>query len=98
DNAWKSWGLKEKPADFEQQFRRRYGLHEASYANGGLPMGFHVSSGIFGKGVVTDCMLCHSGRVAGQTILGLGNSAMDVQGIFDDLFAAEGNGFKFPAS
>ena len=29
DNAWKNWGLAEKPADFDRLFRERYGLHPA---------------------------------------------------------------------
>src|SRR5262245_19720787 len=39
ENAWKVWGLAEKPADYEAAFRRRYGLHPAPYENDGLPMG-----------------------------------------------------------
>jgi mono/diheme cytochrome c family protein len=95
-NVWKQWGLDEKPADFERQFRDRYGLHEATYANGGLPMGMHVSSGPLGKGIATDCLLCHAGRVAGKTIIGLANSSMDPQALFDELFAADAFPIKSP--
>ena len=42
DNAWKNWGLTEKPADFDRLFRERYGLHPAPYPNGGLPMGLRT--------------------------------------------------------
>src|SRR5687768_7250034 len=69
-NVWKQWGLAEKPADFQQTVQQRYGLHPAPYDNGGLPMGLHLAPGFFGKGVVNDCLLCHAGRVAGQTIIG----------------------------
>lgn len=63
DNAWKQWGLKEKPANYARAFRERYGLHEAPYENDGLPMGLHVSRGLFGKGIINDCLLCHGGEL-----------------------------------
>jgi len=89
ENLWKRWGLAEKPADHARAVRERYGLHEAPYANGGLPMGMHEARGLFGqRGVGTDCLLCHAGTVAGQTIVGLGNSTMDLEGLFNDLLAA----------
>jgi mono/diheme cytochrome c family protein len=98
DGVWKQWGRKEKPADFDRALRERYGLHTAPYANNGLPMGLHISTGIFGKGVVNDCLLCHSGQVAGQTIIGLGNASLDLQSMFDDLGASAALPFKFPMS
>jgi mono/diheme cytochrome c family protein len=97
-NAWTQWGLKEKPADHDRRFRTRYGLHEAPYPNNGLPMGLHVAPGLLGKGIGTDCLLCHAGRVAGQTIVGLGNSAVDLQGLFDELYPADGMKIKFPVA
>jgi len=96
DAVWKQWGVKEKPRDFPQAFRDRYGLHTAPYENHGLPMGFHFSQGFLGKGVVTDCLLCHGGRIAGQTIIGLGNAALDLQGLYEDLSAAAAFPFKYP--
>jgi mono/diheme cytochrome c family protein len=96
EHSWKQWGLKEKPADFDARFRARYGLHPAPYDNGGLPMGLHVSRGFFGKGLVNDCLLCHAGRVAGQTIIGVGNSTLDLQALFDELFAGEGQPYRLP--
>jgi mono/diheme cytochrome c family protein len=95
-NAWTQWGLEETPADYDRHFRDRYGLHEAPYPNNGLPMGFHVAPGLLGKGIGTDCLLCHAGRVAGQTIIGVGNSALDLQGLFDELYPAGGQRLKFP--
>src|SRR5689334_19574344 len=46
DEVWKQWGVKEKPApaDYNRAFRQRYGLHEAPYPNGGLPMGMRPAS------------------------------------------------------
>jgi mono/diheme cytochrome c family protein len=40
--------------------------------------------------------MCHAGRVAGQTIIGLANSTMDPQTLFDDLFAADTFRLKSP--
>jgi mono/diheme cytochrome c family protein len=99
ENVWKQWGLAEKPRDFAAAVRARYGLHPAPYDNDGLPMGLHVAHGLTGAGVTNDCLLCHAGRVAGQTVIGLGNSTMDVQALFEELMASGGSrpnwGFRF---
>jgi hypothetical protein len=96
ENLWKHWGLAEKPADFARAVRERYGTHVAPYDNHGLPMGLHYSKGLFGKGIVNDCLLCHAGVVAGQTIIGAPNASLDVQTMFDDLSAVERLPLKFP--
>jgi len=96
ENAWKQWGLSEKPADFEQAFRERYGLHAAPHDNRGLPLGLLESQGLFGKGIVNTCLMCHAGEVAGQTIMGLGNSAVDFQTMFEELNAADGKNVQLP--
>ena len=90
DNTWKQWGLAAKPADYERAFRARYGLVEATHDNHGLPMGLMQTRGLLGKGIVNNCALCHIGRVAGKTVVGLGNASLDLQGLFDDLSAADG--------
>ncbi len=90
ETLWRRWGLADKPADYGRALRGRYGLHEAPYENGGLPMGTHPATGLFGKGIGTDCLLCHAGAVAGRTIIGLGNTTMDVEGLFADLLPAVG--------
>src|SRR5207244_2513786 len=87
ETAWKAWGLKEKPVNHDAAFRARYGLHAAPYENGGLPMGLHVAPGPLGKGLGSDCLLCHAGSVAGKTYLGLGNASLDFQTLFDELSA-----------
>src|SRR5437899_5681096 len=87
---WKVWGLKQKPADYERLRRERYGLHVAAYENRGLPMGFRESRGLFGKGLTNDCLLCHAGSIAGQSYIGVPNTSLDLQGLFDDLFVAAG--------
>src|SRR5690349_17437137 len=78
DGVWKQWGLKEKPRDFERTFRQRYGLHTPPHESNGLPMGLHVSPGLLGKGVGSDCLLCHAGTVAGKTVIGAGNASLDM--------------------
>lgn len=96
DEVWKLWGLQEKPTDYAAAFRARYGLHEPPYDNNGLPMGLHETRGAFTKGVTTDCLLCHAGSVAGQTIIGLGNTTLDMQSLFEELDLADGNRFDVP--
>jgi mono/diheme cytochrome c family protein len=96
DQLWKLWGRSDKPADFDSLLRERYGLYPAPYNNDGLPMGLHYSKGLLGKGIVNDCLLCHAGVVAGQTVIGLGNASLDLQGLFDDLLAIEPLPLKFP--
>ncbi len=55
-------------------------------------MGLTRSAGLLGlgTGLGSDCVLCHAGRVAGQTIVGLGNSALDMQSLYEDMAAADG--------
>jgi mono/diheme cytochrome c family protein len=89
-DAWKYWG-RARPEDYALAFRDRYGLHEAPYDSGGLPMGFTRSRGLLGlgQGLGSDCLLCHAGAVAGRTIIGLGNSALDMQSLYEELAAAD---------
>ncbi len=90
-NAWKQWGLKEKPADYERLFRARYGLHKAPYPNGGYPMGLRESTVLLiGKGVASDCLLCHGGSIAGQSYVGLPNTTLDFQSLLEELTTADG--------
>ncbi|MBN9121088.1 MAG: c-type cytochrome [Planctomycetes bacterium] len=89
-NAWKQWGVKSKPADYDATVRDRYGLHAAPYPNDGLPMGFRKAQRLLNTGVGIDCMLCHGGSVAGKSYVGLGNASLDVQAIFEELSKADG--------
>src|SRR5262249_55901757 len=89
DNLWKQWDVAEKPNDYQRAVRERSGLHPAPYDNGGLPMGLREATSLLGKGVGLDCLLCHGGRVAGQSYVGLGNASLDLQGLFDEFAAAE---------
>jgi mono/diheme cytochrome c family protein len=96
ENAWKEWGLKEKPADYDADFRERYGLHPAPYSNDGLPMGLRKADILFKKGIGADCMLCHGGSILGKSYVGLGNSTLDIQALFEDLARAGGQSGKLP--
>jgi mono/diheme cytochrome c family protein len=87
ENAWKAWGLKERPTNYDVAFRERYGLHPPPYDNGGLPMGLHLADSPFGKGLGGDCLLCHGGSVAGKTYIGLGNASLDFQSLYEELSA-----------
>src|SRR5262245_15904763 len=55
DNLWRRWGLAEKPGDYAEQVRERYGLHAAPFENGGRPMGLLESKGLISKGIVNNC-------------------------------------------
>jgi mono/diheme cytochrome c family protein len=85
DEAWKEWGLKKKPADFEQRFRDRYGLHPAPYDNGGLPMGLRPASALLLEGLAVDCLACHGGSILGKSHVGLPNTTFDFQAMLDEL-------------
>ena len=94
DNAWKTWGVTDKPADYAAAFDDRYGLHPAPYPNGDLPMGLRKTSLLLGTGIGIDCLTCHGGAVLGKSTIGLGNSSLDLHALFDELGAAGGSPLK----
>jgi hypothetical protein len=96
--AWQQWGTGEKraPRDYEKAFRERYGLHPAPYPNGAYPMGLRPAQGLLGKGITSDCLICHGGSIAGQSYVGLGNATLDIQALFEDLARADGRPGKLP--
>jgi mono/diheme cytochrome c family protein len=100
DRVWRQWGIKDKPApaDYDRLFRQRYGLHEAPYPNGGLPMGLRPALMPFGlgKGISMDCLVCHGGSIAGQSYVGLGNAALDYQAFYEEMSAADGRAPRTP--
>jgi mono/diheme cytochrome c family protein len=49
-----------------------------------------------GKGLTTDCMLCHGGSILDKSYVGLGNSTLDLQALFEDLTLASGRPEKVP--
>jgi mono/diheme cytochrome c family protein len=96
ENAWKQWGIAEKPADYGSAFRQRYGLYPAPYDNRGLPLGLMEANGFLRKGIINNCLLCHAGSIAGRTYIGLGNASLDFQSLLEDLSAADHLHFKLP--
>lgn len=95
-NVWKQWGAAEKPANYDAAVRERYGLHAAPYPNDGLPMGLRKASRVLSTGVGIDCMLCHGGSILGKSYVGLGNSSLDIQTLFEDMAKADGLSKKLP--
>ncbi|MBY0456484.1 MAG: c-type cytochrome, partial [Gemmataceae bacterium] len=95
-NAWKSWDVGEKPAKYDEALMERFGLHAAPYPNDGMPMGLRKAPSLINAGVGIDCMLCHGGSLLGKSYIGLGNSTLDVQALFDDLGKADGLSGKTP--
>jgi mono/diheme cytochrome c family protein len=98
DDAWKFWGTDQKvpPKNYAQAFRARYGLHPAPYDNGRYPMGIREGNKLVGKGLTTDCLLCHGGSIAGKSYIGLGNSTLDAQAFFEDMSRGSGGKGKTP--
>ena len=96
-NAWKHWdGVTEKPAHYEAAFRERYGLHAPPYPNGDLPMGLRKATLGLATGIGADCMMCHGGSLLGTSYIGLGNSSLDIQALFEELAKAGGQSGKLP--
>ncbi len=81
------WQAKLKPNDPEsirQVAFERYGFSEATWDNKGAPLQFVVTPQ---GGWVQTCMLCHGGRVpvTGQSMIGMPNTELDMQTLYDDL-------------
>ena len=89
--AWKQWqpSPRNEPANYSQAFMDYYGLHAAPFDNA-YPMGLRIGSRFLGKGITTDCMLCHGGSIAGKSYVGLGNAALDIHALFEDMAKASG--------
>jgi hypothetical protein len=83
-------------SEYANAFMEHYGLHPAPYANGGYPMGLRAAPGILTKGMATDCLLCHGGSILGRSYVGLGNTSLDIQALFEDLAAADGRSPQLP--
>ncbi len=91
-NVWKQWGETAKPADLNAAVAERYGLHPAPYPNDGYPMGLRKAGLLLGTGVGIDCMTCHGGNIFGKSMVGLGNTSLDIHALFEDLGRASGTG------
>lgn len=96
DTVWKQWGIDRKPTDYAAAVRERYGLHTAPYPNGDLPMGLRKAPLLIGSGIGIDCMTCHGGSIFGKSMIGLGNSSLDIHSLFEEFAAASGTHVKPP--
>lgn len=85
-NLWAVWGGGPLLNDdvYWPRFRERYGLHEAPWPNDDLPLGLHQVNSTW---ATVNCLLCHADVVAGELHLGVGNSRIDLQALWDDLVA-----------
>jgi RoxA-like, cytochrome c-like len=93
--AWRAWGLKEPPPDYDLAFRERYGLHLAPFDNGPYPMGLRKES-VQSSRLAIDCLLCHAGSIFGRSVIGVPNTALDIQGLFEDLGKISGGADRTP--
>jgi hypothetical protein len=96
NNVWKQWGLKEQPADFLDQLRVRYGLHQAPYENAKLPMGLRSENLFLFSGITIDCMICHGGSIFGKSYVGLGNTSLELHALFEEMAKSGGLNAKLP--
>jgi mono/diheme cytochrome c family protein len=85
------------PESYALAFNRRYGLHPAPFPNDGLPMGLKRSTdpSTGRQGLQVDCLVCHGGSIGGQSFVGLGNSQLDMIGLYQDFFQADGRPIFF---
>src|SRR5260370_4275043 len=91
DNVWRVWSndSTSAPKDFPQAFMDRYGLHPSPYTHGRYPLGLRETKGLLGKGIATDCMICHGGSIAGKSYVGLGNASLDFEAFVVEMAKAE---------
>ena len=87
ENIWKQWGLDQRPENLSEALAERYGLIPDPGSD--LPLGLTETKHLFGRYLSHNCLLCHAGKIAGQTIVGLGNASFDLQTLTDDLYAGE---------
>ncbi len=91
NNLWRSWGSYDRKSakdasdeERKQMIWKRYGFVEAPYDNAGLPIG-HVWSDAKKNQVAFNCLICHGGRILGQTIIGSPNARLNYHNFMDDL-------------
>lgn len=96
DTIWKQWSLTERPGDFDRLAIERYGLHKSTRPNDPYPMGLKAQQNPFGPLFSNNCLMCHAGKIAGRTVIGLGNASLDLQSLLEDLRAGERFKFTLP--
>lgn len=70
--------------EYWEAFNSRYGTIPSPFEGATYPAGFGVADD--GQ-VGIDCLLCHAGRLEGETVVGLSNNRLDLRGLVDDLQA-----------
>jgi hypothetical protein len=73
-----------KPEEYAGLLRERYGLHPAPFPNDGYPMGLRKPTPTSNSLAYT-CLLCHAGSINGQSYIGLGNSTVDFQALYEEV-------------
>ncbi|MCA9565223.1 MAG: hypothetical protein KC561_17115, partial [Myxococcales bacterium] len=88
ESLWLVWGTGFMSGEaYWAAFRERYGFHEAPFDNDGYPLGIHRVSSTM---ATFDCLMCHSDTVAGEVVIGAGNSVLEWQRLHDDLLTLNG--------
>lgn len=89
ENLWKIWEPEERTkaeaATTEERHRmtfERYGWADRIDDDSGLPLGYVSDRN---GGLVTNCFVCHGGKVAGKTTLGAGNTHIDLTSVATDV-------------
>ena len=91
--VWKGWGCGSRPAATTlSRFATATGCTKHLTKTGACRWDSPGRRGCWdsGQGLGNDCLLCHAGRVAGRTIIGLGNTSLDMQSLYEELAAADG--------
>ena len=96
NTIWKQWQLADRPQDFDRRAQDRYGLHPSTRRDDRFPLGLNELKTVVGPVLSNNCLLCHAGRIAGQTVIGLGNASLDLQSLQEDLAARELLPIKLP--
>ena len=88
DNLWLTWdpASRQEAMQADEPTRQkllasRYGFHQASYDNEGLPVQFTRNGSQF----ALNCFTCHTGSLAGKVVYGLPNNQLDLQSFVEDL-------------
>lgn len=65
-----------------EAFNTRYGTIPSAFPDAVYPSGFGVAAN--GQ-VGVDCLMCHAGRLEGETVIGMSNNRLDLRGLVEDL-------------
>ena len=96
NTIWKQWDLSDRPQDFDKLAQDRYGLLPSTRHDDRFPLGLNELKTVVGPVLSNNCLLCHAGRIAGQTVIGLGNASLDMQSLQEDLAAGELLSIRLP--